>query len=77
MAALAQDEVVAALSVALEQLSDGNLAKRINMQFPASYEKLRQDFNTTVARLRETVGSHQEQCRVDVARLRRDCAGCE
>ncbi|MGB8279152.1 MAG: methyl-accepting chemotaxis protein [Methylovirgula sp.] len=57
LTAAAQDEVVAALSVALEQLSNGNLAKRINMHFPASYEKLRQDFNVTVGRLRDTVGA--------------------
>ncbi len=57
LAVLAQDEVVAVLSVALEQLSSGNLAKRITVQFPPSYEKLRQDFNTTVKRLRSTVGS--------------------
>lgn len=57
LAALAQDEVVAALSVALEQLSEGNLAKRINMQFPDAYEKLRDDFNTTIVRLRDTIGA--------------------
>ncbi|MGO9132760.1 MAG: methyl-accepting chemotaxis protein [Methylovirgula sp.] len=57
MAAIAQDEVVAALSVALEQLSEGNLSKRINLQFPDSYEKLREDFNDTVMRLRQTVSA--------------------
>ncbi len=54
--AAAQDEVVEILSTALEQLSKGNLVDRIDVRFPPSYEKLREDFNVTILQLRETVG---------------------
>ncbi len=57
MTAAAQDEVVAILSTALDQLSKGNLSDRIDMRFPPAYEKLRQDFNATIMRLRDTVGA--------------------
>lgn len=70
MTAAAQDEVVAALSVALENLSNGDLAKRITMYFPASYEKLRQDFNATVGRLRDTVGG----IKTNAGSMSRGCA---
>lgn len=57
MTAAAQDEVVAILSTALEQLSKGNLVDRIDMRFPPAYENLRQDFNATIMQLRDTMGA--------------------
>ena len=70
MTAAAQDDVVAALSIALENLSNGDLAKRITVIFPESYEKLRQDFNATVGRLRDTVGG----IKTNAGSMSRGCA---
>jgi methyl-accepting chemotaxis protein len=70
MTAATQDDVVAALSIALENLSNGDLAKRITAIFPESYEKLRQDFNATVGRLRDTVGG----IKTNAGSMSRGCA---
>ena len=47
--------VVAGLAEGLERLADGDLAYRITRNFPAKYEKLRADFNSTGERLQQTV----------------------
>ncbi len=52
-----QQEVVAALGVALTNLSDGDLAADISGVFPAEYDKLRSDFNAAVLSLRDAVGA--------------------
>ncbi len=52
-----QGKVVAQLSTALTQLSDGNLTHHIKDSFPADYEELRENFNKTVDTLNETIGS--------------------
>ncbi len=51
----AQNEVVEALAAGLEKLSNGDLTFRLQDQFAADYEKLRSDFNATLARLEETM----------------------
>ena len=50
-----QETVVAALSVGLENLSNGNLTQLINDSFPADYEALRTNYNRTVDRLNQTM----------------------
>lgn len=52
-----QHAVVEALGDALTQLSKGDLSKPINDEFPASYEKLRNDYNNSVSRLSETIAT--------------------
>jgi methyl-accepting chemotaxis protein len=54
----AEEAVVAVdhLATGLTALADGDLTVAINAPFSASYEKLRNDFNATVARLRATIG---------------------
>ena len=51
----AQKQVVAALSVGLQDLSSGNLAQSIDQAFSPEYETLRLDFNQTVDKLRDTI----------------------
>jgi methyl-accepting chemotaxis protein len=46
-----------ALGENLKRLSDGDLTCRINTQFAQEYESLRADFNATVDKLGQTVGS--------------------
>ncbi|KIN63952.1 Methyl-accepting chemotaxis protein McpA [Sulfitobacter noctilucicola] len=50
-----QNKVVEILTVALKKLSDGDLESDIRHDVPESYVKLRDDFNGTVASLRETI----------------------
>ncbi len=46
-----REAVVVGLAEGLEELSRGNLTHRINVVFPADYEKLRDDFNRSVSQL--------------------------
>ena len=50
-----QERVVGVLSDALEQLAEGNLAYRIEGDIPASYEQLRERFNSALIRLGTTI----------------------
>ncbi len=52
-----QGHVVALLGDALTRLSDGDLETEIVEEVPAAYEKLRTDFNGTVAALRTAIAS--------------------
>jgi len=52
-----QAEVVAALAIGLEHLSRGKLVFRIGQTFPASYEKLKADFNGAMERMQDTMAS--------------------
>ena len=52
-----QKRVVADFSDALGKLSGGDLTARIEVKFPAEYEKLRSDFNTLNDRLFETLSA--------------------
>ncbi len=55
-----QSLVVESLAAALEQLSAGNLAYRIDAPFPAEYERLRANFNQAVTTLDGTIGTVDE-----------------
>ena len=50
-----QQRVVAALSVGLRNLSEGNLTQVIDQPFSEQYEMLRADYNQTVDRLNQTI----------------------
>jgi methyl-accepting chemotaxis protein len=50
-----QEDVVLALAASLERLSEGDLTSLIDTAFAPEYEKLRDDFNRAVARLRQTM----------------------
>jgi methyl-accepting chemotaxis protein len=50
-----QEEVVQALANGLERLSSGDLTTQIDAAFAPDYRKLRDDFNTAVARLQQTM----------------------
>ena len=50
-----QAVIVAALSIGLENLSNGNLTHPINEPFSAEYEALRNNYNRTVERLNQTM----------------------
>ena len=50
-----QSLVVDALRVGLKQLSEGNLASRIDTAFPDAYEDLRADYNGTVTTLADAI----------------------
>jgi methyl-accepting chemotaxis protein len=52
-----QAEVVAALAVGLEHLSGGKLVFRIAHKFPASYEKLKADFNAAMDHMQDTMAA--------------------
>ncbi len=52
---LRQNEVVAALAHGLNRLADGDLTASIQDAFDPRYEKLRQDYNATVASLRRSI----------------------
>ncbi len=56
-AAEAQARVVAALARGLDQLAAGDLTASVADAVPADYEKLKQDFNTAVAKLHEAIGN--------------------
>jgi methyl-accepting chemotaxis protein len=51
-----QARVVEVLGKALKRLSDGDLTKGIETEFPQDYEKIRHDFNDAIQSLRETIG---------------------
>lgn len=53
------EKVVGALAAGLAELSLGNLTHRIDIDLPADYVKLRDDFNATVERLSSTVKTIQ------------------
>ena len=50
-----QEGVVLALGTGLERLSQGDLTYRITDNFGTDYAKLRDDFNTAIAKLQETM----------------------
>jgi Methyl-accepting chemotaxis protein len=50
-----QQHIVAVLGSALAALSRGELTQRISEDFPGEYAKLKEDFNSTVASLEETL----------------------
>ena len=52
-----QGMVVASVATGLERLSSGDLLFRIGEPFSEDYEKLRQDFNTAMDKLQETMRS--------------------
>jgi methyl-accepting chemotaxis protein len=52
-----QMRAVKALAHGLAKLSEGDLTVRLDEGFTDSYRQIRQDFNTTVERLQETIGA--------------------
>lgn len=52
----AQAKVVAALARGLDRLAGGDLTSSLAEAVPADYEKLKQDFNSAVAKLHEAIG---------------------
>ena len=50
-----QASIVAALSIGLENLSNGNLTQQIDQPFSADYETLRGNYNRTVEQLNQTM----------------------
>ncbi|ARE40092.1 Methyl-accepting chemotaxis protein [Rhodovulum sp. P5] len=52
-----QARVVADLGTALQKLSDGDLSQSLHAPFPEEYEQLRSDFNTTLDRMNDMLGS--------------------
>ena len=56
-AAEEQARAVKALADALSKLSEGDLTIRLNEGFAQSYQQIKDDFNTTVARLGETISA--------------------
>jgi methyl-accepting chemotaxis protein len=55
--AIAQENVVAALSTALERLAAADLTHRIDMAFPPEYQKLKDDFGGALLALRDTMSA--------------------
>jgi methyl-accepting chemotaxis protein len=56
-AAAEQAEAVKALAGGLAKVSDGDLRIRLNEGFTETYKQIRDDFNTTIERLQETIAS--------------------
>ncbi len=56
-AAQAQSIVVEAIGNGLDRLSTGDLTHRIDTTFDPTYEKLRSDFNNTMAQLQSTIAN--------------------
>ena len=52
-----QAEVVTVLADGLERLSNGDLMVQLDQSFPDEYERLRHDFNGTVAKLHQTIST--------------------
>jgi methyl-accepting chemotaxis protein len=50
-----QEHVVRALKVGLERLSSGDLTFCLTEDFPQAYEEIKEEFNLTISRLRETI----------------------
>jgi methyl-accepting chemotaxis protein len=61
LAAREQAHAVAAIGAGLSKVSGGDLTARIAAPFAADYEKLREDFNTTVSKLRDAMVSVTER----------------
>jgi methyl-accepting chemotaxis protein len=58
-----QARVVGLLRGGLERLSEGDLTCELADEFPAAYRQIREEFNLTVARLRETIRVLSESAR--------------
>ncbi len=56
-AAEEQAKVVASLASGLKSLSGGDLTFRLGDSFPETYKQIRDDFNTAIAQLQETIGA--------------------
>lgn len=56
-AAEEQAQVVKALAHGLARLSEGDLAIRLNEGFGEAYQQIRDDFNSTIKHLQETIGA--------------------
>ena len=56
-AAAEQAEAVKALAEGLAKVSDGDLSVRVNDGFTESYKQIKDDFNSTIERLQETIAS--------------------
>jgi methyl-accepting chemotaxis protein len=56
-AAAEQAKAVKALADGLAKVSDGDLRVRVNEGFTESYKQIRDDFNSTIERLQETIAS--------------------
>jgi methyl-accepting chemotaxis protein len=54
-AAREQSEIVATLGVGLARLAEGELAFRLTQAFAPAYEKLREDFNISIAQLQDAM----------------------
>jgi len=52
-----QSDAVTALAAGLAKLAEGDLRVRLDEGFTEDYRQIRDDFNTTIARLQETIGS--------------------
>ena len=52
-----QARVVDLLGAALNRLADGDLRSDLSQEVPADYQKLKTDFNTTIASLREAIAT--------------------
>src|SRR6201999_115662 len=57
MAAEEQARAVEALAAGLGKMSEGDLSVRLDAGFTEAYYKIRDDFNTTVTQLRDTIQS--------------------
>jgi methyl-accepting chemotaxis protein len=58
-----QAHVVRALKLGLGRLSEGDLTFRMTEEFPPAYREIKEEFNVTVARLRETIAVLAESTR--------------
>jgi methyl-accepting chemotaxis protein len=63
MRAEEQAQVVHALNVGLGKLSDGDLTFHLSDEFPDAYMEIRDEFNSTITRLRETIQALSESTR--------------
>ena len=52
-----QERVVERLSTALNRLADGDLTAKIGTEFHGDYDKLRKDYNRSIDKLNDTIGS--------------------
>jgi methyl-accepting chemotaxis protein len=55
-----QTQAVQALGVGLRKLSSGDLTYRLSGEFPEAYKELKDDFNSTMAQLQETIRALME-----------------
>jgi methyl-accepting chemotaxis protein len=71
-AAARQTDVVAAISLALEKVAEGNLVYRLNEAFPSGFEKLRSNFNAAMESLRialQSVDGASQNIQTDTQRM--------